>query len=74
MEGVAEFVEECLDLIGSEERRGVGDWLGEVHHNNKLKAAKYSFDEEALRPYFELSKVVDGVFGLANKLYWCLPA
>ena len=39
------------------------------YYSNKLKAAKYSFDEEALRPYFELSKVVDGVFGLANKLY-----
>ncbi len=39
------------------------------YYSNKLKAEQYSFDEEALRPYFELDKVVDGVFGLATKLY-----
>ncbi len=39
------------------------------YYSNKLKAAKYSFDEEALRPYFELNNVIDGVFGLATKLY-----
>lgn len=39
------------------------------YYANKLKAAKYSFDDEALRPYFELSNVVNGVFGLATKLY-----
>ena len=37
--------------------------------SNKHRQAKYSFDEEALRPYFELSNVVDGVFGLATRLY-----
>ncbi len=39
------------------------------YYSNKLKAAKYSFDEEVLRPYFELDNVVAGVFGLATKLY-----
>lgn len=39
------------------------------YYSNKLKAARYSFDEEALRPYFELNKTIDGVFGLATKLY-----
>lgn len=39
------------------------------YYSNKLKAEKYSFDEEALRPYFELDNVVEGVFGLATKLY-----
>ncbi len=39
------------------------------YYSNKLKAAKYSFDEEALRPYFELNNVIDGVFGLATRLY-----
>lgn len=38
-------------------------------YSNKYKAANYSFDEEALRPYFELDNVVDGVFGLATRLY-----
>lgn len=39
------------------------------YYSNKLRNAKYSYDEEALRPYFELSNVVNGVFGLATKLY-----
>lgn len=39
------------------------------YYSNKLKAAKYSFDEEELRPYFELNSVIDGVFGLATRLY-----
>lgn len=36
---------------------------------NKLKNAKYSYNEEELRPYFELNNVIDGVFGLATRLY-----
>lgn len=39
------------------------------YYSNKLKGEKYAFDEEALRPYFKLDNVVDGVFGLATKLY-----
>ncbi|MDE6332629.1 MAG: M3 family metallopeptidase [Muribaculaceae bacterium] len=39
------------------------------YYANKLKAEKYSFDEEALRPYFELNNTIKGVFGLATKLY-----
>jgi len=39
------------------------------YYSNKLKAAKYSFDEEELRPYFELNNTIKGVFGLATKLY-----
>ncbi len=38
-------------------------------YSNKLKTERYAFDEEALRPYFELNNVIDGVFGLAGKLY-----
>lgn len=39
------------------------------YYNNKLKNAKYAFDEEELRPYFELNNTINGVFGLATKLY-----
>lgn len=39
------------------------------YYANKLKKSKYDYDEEALRPYFELNNVIDGVFGLATKLY-----
>lgn len=37
--------------------------------SNKLKKEKYDVDPEKFRPYLELSKVIDGVFSLANKLY-----
>lgn len=36
---------------------------------NKLREKKFAFNEEELRPYFKLENVVEGVFGLATKLY-----
>lgn len=42
------------------------DWS---YYSEKLKNAKYSYNEEELKPYFQLDKVIDGVFLLANKLY-----
>lgn len=38
-------------------------------YSHKLQMKRYNLDAEMLRPYFELSKVIEGVFGLANKLY-----
>ena len=35
----------------------------------RLRKARYDFDEEMLRPYFKLENVIDGVFGLATSLY-----
>lgn len=42
------------------------DWS---YYSNKLKDEKFSINEEMLRPYFELGKVIEGVFGLATRLY-----
>lgn len=42
------------------------DW---AYYSHKLKDRKFSIDDEMLRPYFELGKVKEGVFGLATKLY-----
>ena len=39
------------------------------YYSEKLKNEKFNFDEEILRPYFELSRVKEGVFGLATRLY-----
>ncbi len=37
---------------------------------NKVKAEQYAFDEDSVKPYFQLDKVLeDGVFYMANKLY-----
>lgn len=42
------------------------DWS---YYSNQLQEAKYSLNEEMLRPYFELENVKSGVFGLATRLY-----
>lgn len=38
-------------------------------YSHKLMLEKYNIDSEMLRPYFEISNVIKGVFGLANRLY-----
>jgi len=42
------------------------DWW---FYAEKLKKAKYDFDDEILRPYFKLENVRNGAFTVANKLY-----
>ena len=42
------------------------DWSYYAH---KLKERIFQFDSEQLRPYFELGNVIQGVFGLATRLY-----
>ena len=42
------------------------DWR---YYAEKVRKARYAFDEEALRPYFEFSAVRDGVFALSNALW-----
>lgn len=43
-------------------------WDG-AFYSHKLQLEKYNVDAEMVRPYFELSKVIEGVFGLATRLY-----
>ncbi len=38
-------------------------------YSNKERDSKYNINDELLRPYFELDNVIEGVFGLATKLY-----
>ena len=43
------------------------DWS---YYSEKVRAAKYNFDESQLKPYFEMKNVLEnGVFYAANKLY-----
>ncbi len=43
------------------------DW---AYYSAKVKRERYAVDEQALRPYFELDRVLnDGVFFAANALY-----
>ena len=39
------------------------------YYAEKQRAALYDFDEEALRPYFPLDKVVNGMFEIVHRLY-----
>lgn len=39
------------------------------YYNNKLKEKIFQTNEQNLRPFFELSRVIKGVFGLAHTLY-----
>jgi peptidyl-dipeptidase Dcp len=39
------------------------------YYSEILKKRELDFDDEMLRPYFKLEKVVDGIFEVANKLY-----
>jgi oligopeptidase A len=39
------------------------------YYAEKQRSTLYSFDEEALRPYFPLESVVDGLWNLVNRLY-----
>ncbi|MBR5689448.1 MAG: peptidase M3 [Prevotella sp.] len=38
-------------------------------YSHKLQMERYNLDAEMLRPYFQLEKVIDGVFALATRLY-----
>jgi oligopeptidase A len=40
-----------------------------AYYSEKLKLARYAFDDEALRPYFSFERVLDGAFRLAEALY-----
>ena len=40
-----------------------------AYYAEKLRAARYGFDEETLRPYFPLEQVVTGMFRLAEQLF-----
>ena len=42
------------------------DWY---YYSEKMRKARFDFDQELLRPYFELEQVKKGVFELAGKLW-----
>ncbi len=50
---------------------GIIDMQGYDHsyYAEKLRKAKYDFNDEELKPYFPLNQVQDAVFGLANQLF-----
>ena len=65
---VKEFneVQEYAARLGFEGIIQRWDW---GYYSEKLKSEKYDFTDEEVKPYFQLEKVIEGVFLLASKLY-----
>ena len=61
-------VEAIRKLFSKDEEGNMQPWDFSFY-SHKLQIKKYNIDSEMLRPYFELSRVIDGVFGLAGRLY-----
>jgi len=54
------------DSLGLNDKLQAWDWS---YYSERLKNERYAFNDDELRPYFELENVKKGVFGLATKLY-----
>src|SRR5690606_2887858 len=61
----AEVVEFARSLGFTEELKP-WDWS---FYSEKLKEKKFDLTDEMLKPYFELNRTIDGVFGLATELF-----
>jgi oligopeptidase A len=70
----AAFARECREL---EEAAARGTGLAPArlapwdvaYQAERLRRAHYDFDEEQLRPFFPMDRVVSGLFGLAGRLF-----
>ena len=40
-----------------------------AYWSEKRRKAEYDFDDEELRPYFSMEKVIDGMFSIATKIF-----
>ena len=59
-------LQKMMDAEGKGEKLEAWDWW---YYSEKLRKEKYDLNEEALKPYFKLENVRQGVFDLASKLY-----
>lgn len=55
-----------MEADGVDDRLRGWDWR---YYTEKVRKARYDIDEDALRPYFEVNAVREGVFGLATRLF-----
>ena len=56
-----------IDAEGGDFKLAAWDW---AYYTEKVRRARYEFDESQLRPYFEIDNVLkNGVFFAANRLY-----
>jgi len=63
---------ELQELIAfAKDQSGLEDFRrwDSAYWGEKLKLAKFDFDDEKLRPFLKLDNVINGAFSVANKLY-----
>lgn len=66
-ESEAELISEMMREDGIDDEIQAWDW---EYYAEKVRRAKYDIDENDVRPYFELDRVLnDGVFYAMNRLY-----
>lgn len=59
-------MQKIADHEGAKFKIDPSDWW---YYAEKLRKERYNLDDSELRPYFQLDKVRDGAFEVANKLY-----
>jgi len=59
-------VEVLAMSMGAKHKIEKWDW---AFYSEKLKEKQFNFNEEELKPYFQLEKVKEGIFMLSNKLF-----
>ncbi len=62
----AQRLQQQIDAQGGDFELAPWDWW---YYAESVRAQEYDFDSEALRPYFELNRVRDGAFLLAERLW-----
>jgi peptidyl-dipeptidase Dcp len=63
----AAAMQEMIAAEGKDFKLAAWDW---AYYTEKVRNARYDFDESQLRPYFEMNNVLQkGVFYAANRLY-----
>ena len=62
------FAKENADLLAFSGKAELYPW-DIAYYAEKQRVALYDFNEEALRPYFSLDRVIDGMFEIVHRLY-----
>ena len=62
----AAALQALVDRQGGKFKLASWDWW---YYTEKLRQEKYALDDSALRPYFKLNNVREGIFALCDKLY-----
>ena len=62
----AEEMQELIQQEGANFKLAAWDWW---HYSEKIRQLKYDFSEEEIKPYFSETRVLQGAFDVATKLF-----